>query len=160
MLRAEMPEFNFANPSEDPLELTQTLIKTMKQGNGIGLAANQIGKQVRVFAMMTDPPMVCFNPKITWESDETVVLDEGCLSYPGVAVKVKRPKSIRVRFQDPYGNVIVKKFTGIAARVFLHELDHLDGVEYFSRANPMHKERFKRKWEKNVRLLKNIAAKR
>lgn len=158
MLRAEMPDFDFTNPSEDPIELTQVLIKTMKQGNGMGLAANQIGKQVRVFTMMTDPPMVCFNPRVTWTSDEQIVLDEGCLSYPGVAVKVKRPKDIRAKFQDPYGNVVVKKFTGLAARVFLHEMDHLDGVEYFNRANPMHKERFKRKWEKTVRTIKNYAA--
>lgn len=159
MLRAKMPEFSFQTPPEDPIELTQTLIKTMKAGNGIGLAANQIGKQYRVFVMQTDPPMVCFNPRVTWYSDETVVLDEGCLSFPGVTVKIKRPQHIRVRFQDPYGNVVVKKFTGLAARVFLHELDHLDGVEHFTRANEMHRERFKRKWEKTVRTIKNYATK-
>ena len=88
-------------------------------------------------------------------NEEEVVMDEGCLSYPGVTIKVKRPRFIRVRFQDPYGNVVVKKFDGMASRVFQHELDHLDGVEYFKRANRIHKERFQKNWKKVIRTVKN-----
>jgi len=84
-------------------------------------------------------------------------MDEGCLSYPGVYVKIKRPRFIRVRFKDPYGNVCTKKFDGMAARVFQHELDHLNGIEYFTRAHPIHLERFKRKWKKVLRLIKKAA---
>ena len=157
MLRQKMPAFDFKNPTMDPLELTQTLIREMKNNNGIGLAANQLGIQARVFVIYTDPPMVCFNPKITNYSQEEVLLDEGCLSYPGTAVKVKRPKHIRVRFQDPYGNIVTKKFTGMAARAFQHEMDHLDGIEYFQRANTFHMERFKRKWKKTVRKVKKAS---
>lgn len=157
MLRSEVPAFDFKNPSVDPLELTQTLIREMKNNKGVGLAANQLGINARAFVLYSDPPMVCFNPRITAFSDEEVLLEEGCLSYPGTAVKVKRPKHIRARFQDPYGNVVTKKFTGMAARIFQHELDHLNGIEYFQRANPIHLERFKRKWKKTVRSIKKAS---
>lgn len=155
MLREDIPKFNFKEPVMDPLELSNILIREMKNNNGVGLSANQLGIRARAFVMYTDPPMVCFNPVITNYSDEQVLLDEGCLSYPGTSVKVKRAKHIRVRFQDPYGNVITKKFTGMAARIFQHELDHLDGIEYFHRANSFHLEQFKRKWKKIVRKAKN-----
>jgi peptide deformylase len=160
MLRDRMPEFDFNNPIIDPVELSHRLINAMKDGHGIGLAANQIGVPTRCFAMYSEPPMVCFNPVITYSGDELVALEEGCLSYPNVFIKVKRPKFIRVRFRDPYGNPVVKKFDGMAARVFQHELDHLDGVEYFKRAHPVHRERFQRKWKKVSRLIKNAANKK
>lgn len=157
MLRAPVPRFDFSNPSVNPAEFAIKLIKIMQEERGIGLSANQVGSQVRCFVMQTDPPMACFNPKVTWESEEQVVLDEACLSFPGVSVKIKRPKHIRARFQDPYGNVITKKFTGLAARVFLHELDHLDGVEFFKRATPIHRDRFNRKWKKFIRNVKRAS---
>ena len=152
-----MPEFDFVNPSLDPVELSHKLINAMKDGKGIGLAANQIGVPVRAFAMYSDPAIVAFNPKITYFGDEEVTMEEGCLSYPGVYVKIKRPRFIRVRFTDPYGNPCVKKFDGMAARVFQHELDHLNGIEYFTRAHPIHLDRFKRKWKKVQRLIKKAA---
>jgi peptide deformylase len=157
MLRNKMPDFDFNNPSIDPVELSHKLINAMKDGKGIGLAANQIGVPVRAFTMYSEPPIVAFNPKITFFGEEEVLMEEGCLSYPGVFVKIKRPRFIRVRFADPYGNVCTKKFDGMAARVFQHELDHLNGVEYFKHANPIHLERFKRKWKKVTRLIKKAA---
>ena len=157
MLRNKMPDFDFANPSIDPVELSHKLINAMKDGKGIGLAANQIGVPVRAFAMYSDPPIVAFNPKVTYAGDELAIMEEGCLSYPGVYIKIKRPRFIRVRFQDPYGNIVVKKFDGMAARVFQHELDHLNGIEYFTQAHPIHLDRFKRKWKKIQRLIKKAA---
>ena len=157
MLRNEIPVFDFANPSIDPVELSHKLINAMKDGKGIGLAANQIGVPVRAFAMDSEPPIVAFNPKITFFGEEEVLMEEGCLSYPGVYVKIKRPRFIRVRFADPYGNICTKKFDGMAARVFQHELDHLNGIEYFNRAHPIHLDRFKRKWKKVQRLIKKAA---
>jgi peptide deformylase len=71
-----------------------------------------------------------FNPKITATSDDAVLMDEGCLSYPGLYVKVKRPSWIRVRFQDPYGDLVVKKFSGMTARVFQHEYEHMQGERF------------------------------
>ena len=158
MLRdKDIPAFDFNNPQQDPVKLAKDLIKTMQSGNGIGLAANQIGIRLKVFCMQTDPPMVCFNPRITWQSEETVKLEEGCLSYPGVIIKIERPQHIRVRFQDPYGTPIVKKFTGMAARCFLHEYDHLQGKLYYERADWFQKEKFEKRWKIAKRRLRKIA---
>lgn len=157
MLRQAQPEFDFNNPVMDATELTTALLDTMKEQNGIGLAANQIGVPTRVFAIATEPPEVLFNPKITYYSDEVVLMDEGCLSYPGVYIKVKRPKDVRVRYQNLHGVIQTKKYTGNAARCAQHEIDHLDGVEFFTRAHPIHLDRFKRKWTKMKRLLKKAS---
>ena len=120
----------------------------MYESNGIGLAANQVGIPYRVFAMRGAPEnFVCFNPKIIQPSEMTVTLEEGCLTYPGLIVKVKRPQHIRVRFQTPNGETLTKQFTGMTARIFQHEIDHLDGVLFFNRANRYHKELALKKWK-------------
>mgnify|MGYP003659103330 CR=1 FL=1 len=93
MLRQRMPEFDFSNPIKDPADLTATLLTTMKDNRGLGLAANQIGIPTRALAILTEPPEVLFNPKITYMSDEQENLNEGCLSYPGVYVKIWPLKS-------------------------------------------------------------------
>jgi len=137
MLRQEMEQFDFSNPPTDPVQLTLDMIKAMDEGKGVGLSANQMQLPYRVFVMAGDPSFACFNPRITATGDELVVMEEGCLSYPGMICKVKRPQSIRVRFQDPYGNAIVKKFTGMSARIFQHELDHLNGVVFTDNMSPL-----------------------
>jgi peptide deformylase len=141
--------FNFLNPPFDPTEFSRELIKNLYSWNGLGLAANQVGIPYRVFAMRGQPEnFVCFNPKIVQPSEMQVVLEEGCLSYPGLLVKVKRAQHIRVRFQTPNGETITKQFTGMTARVFQHEMDHLDGIVFYNRANRFHKEQAMKKWKK------------
>jgi peptide deformylase len=81
-----------------------------------------------------------FNPKIVDASSEMVYLEEGCLSYPNLWVKIKRPKKIKVRFTNPDGQTETRVFDGMSARVFQHELDHLDGVLHVKRANKFHLE--------------------
>jgi peptide deformylase len=83
-----------------------------------------------------------------YEDDEMVSMDESCLSFPGLVVKVKRPKNIRVRFQTPNSETRSETFNGMAARVFLHEMDHINGVLYFNRANKYHKEVALKKWKR------------
>jgi peptide deformylase len=120
----------------------------MYEYNGLGLAANQVGEPYRIFAMRGQPEnFVCFNPKIVQPSEMEVVLEEGCLTYPGLLVKIKRPQHIRVRFQMPNGETVTKQFTGMTARVFQHEMDHLDGIVFFNRANRYHKELAFKKWK-------------
>jgi peptide deformylase len=134
--------FNFENPQDDPIELSQVLLHVMNHFNGIGLAANQIGKHYSVFCMKGSPEnFVCFNPKIVYSSDQLVTMEEGCLSVPNVIVKVKRPADIRVRFQTPSGQVVTKSFSGLTARTFQHEMDHLNGVMFFNKANRYHREK-------------------
>jgi peptide deformylase len=155
ILSEEMPRFDFDNPAIDPIQLAYDLVESMRHHNGIGLSANQIGLPYRAFAMEAVPAIVCFNPKLIDESSEEILLEEGCLSFPGLGIKIKRPRHIKVRYAEPSGEVITKKFTGMAARCFLHELDHMNGTKYIDRASFVQKElAFKR--QKKLAKLKRI----
>lgn len=149
-LMQELEPFDFANPPVDPKELADHLIKVMDQYNGIGLSANQLGMKHRVFVMRTEPRLVCFNPSITFESEENIVLEEGCLTYPMLYVRIKRPDWIRAKFYNVNGELQTEKFGGITARCFQHELDHLNGIVYLNRASKINLEKAKRK----LKLLK------
>ena len=141
--------FDFSSPPFDPIEFSIELVKTMIDNNGVGLAANQVGTNFRVFAMRAQPQnLVCFNPKIVHHSVEEVLLEESCLSYQGLIVKVKRPQHIRVRFTQPNGETRTETYTGMTARIFQHELDHLDGNLFYNRANLYHREQAFRKWKR------------
>ena len=108
----------------------------------------------RVFALRTTPGIVCFNPRIVDTSSEELLLDEMCMTFAHLAVPVRRPKKIKVRYFEPNGNVKTETFDGMTARYFLHELDHLDGILYTERANKMHVERAVRKQKILMRQLK------
>jgi peptide deformylase len=139
--------FDFSNPPFDPIEFSHELVKFMYDNNGLGLAANQVGVPYSVFAMRGNPDnFVCFNPKVISYSENYVSLEEGCLSRKGLIVKVKRPDSIRVRFNTPNGDVRTETFLGITARVFQHEMDHMNGELYFNKASRYHRDVAMRKW--------------
>ena len=141
--------FDFSNPPFDPIEFSQELVKHMYEWNGVGLAANQVGVPYRIFAMRGQPEnFVCFNPRVVQPSEMQVVLEEGCLTYPGLYVKIKRPQHIRVRFQTPNGDTLTKQFTGMTARIFQHELDHLDGIVFYNKANRFHRDQAMKKWKR------------
>lgn len=128
ILRQVMPRFNFSNPPVDPIELAHALVKKMIDSNGIGLSANQVGLPYRVFAMAGEPNFVCYNPTIVGHGNDTARETEGCLSYPNLYVPVKRYKSIKVRFTMPNGETTTKVFAGLTARVFQHEMNHMDNL--------------------------------
>lgn len=147
-LTEKCEEFDFNNPPFDPIDFAQNLVKFMYDNNGLGIAANQVGTPYRIFAMRGHPEnFVCFNPKIVQPSEAEVVLEEGCLSYPGLLVKIKRPQHVRARFTTPNGDTITRQFTGMTARVFQHEYDHLDGIVFHSKANKFHRDQAMRKWK-------------
>lgn len=111
--------------------IIQKMIRTMEQMNGIGLAAPQVGISERFFiAVLNDQkePQVIINPIILKRSKEQSVDEEGCLSFPGQYAQVSRPTWILVSWTDLNGNNIETKLENFAARVFLHEFDHLNGV--------------------------------
>ena len=145
--------FDFENPQYDPEELAIALVDCMTRNGGIGLAAPQVGISLRVFAMASDPAFVCFNPKIVMPSEETVLLDEACLSFPGLVIKIKRPKHVRFRFNGPDGETYTKTFTGMTARCVYHEVDHLDGRTFDTLANKIHLDVAKKKLIINNRKL-------
>jgi peptide deformylase len=157
ILTKQCDVFDFSNPPFDPIEFSQELVKFMYDRNGVGVAANQLGVPYRIFAMRAAPEnFVCFNPKIVQPSEAQVVLEEGCLTFPGLYVKIKRPQHIRVRFQTPNGDTLTKQFTGMTARIFQHEIDHLDGIVFYNKANRVHRDKALEKWRKGVKSSINI----
>jgi len=155
ILKQKLPTFDFSNPPIDPLELSVNLAETMLAENGIGLAANQCGLPYRVFVLLADEIIPCFNPVIVDQSTEMILLEEGCLSYPGLSVKVKRPKKIKVRFAEPNGNVVTKVFDGITSRAFQHELSHLNGIVHLNEASYIHRKQALTQWKQIKRKVKN-----
>lgn len=104
------------------------LALAMKKANGAGLAAPQVGKSVRAFVIIDDAGSLykVVNPKVVG-SKGRISLQEGCLSLPGLFFPVERAKEIDVEYQDDAGRIVNQKFSGLASRAYLHELDHLDG---------------------------------
>ena len=117
--------------------VAKTLIQNMHHYEGIGLAANQIGMDVRAFAMVRDlennEVIVCFNPKIIKKYKQCVEFEEGCLSFPDEFINVTRPDKIVVKYEDEDKKEHKIKLSGMAARVFLHEFDHLEGIVFTER---------------------------
>ena len=121
----------------DRQEISDTLRENMFHHNGVGLSANQIGIGERVFVMMVDideeETITCFNPRIIKESKDEVVMEEGCLSYPDKFLDIKRPSSIVVKYEDEKKALHKTKMTGYTARIFQHEYDHMEGVDFTQR---------------------------
>lgn len=138
-------KFDFTNPPYDPWDLAEALVKAMIDNNGMGLSACQVGIPYAVFAMVGEPNHVMFNPKIVDVSDEKISLEEGCLSFPGIMAPIERPRHVKVRFTGPDGQTTTKKFTGMSARVVLHEMDHLEGVLFFNRLSRLKREQIFKK---------------
>lgn len=142
ILREECQLFDFENPPVDPLKLVRDLKETMVVRRGIGLAASQIGLPYNVFVAgnPNDPEDIVafFNARIVSTSDEMVLIEEGCLSYPGLFIKVKRPSQCRIRYADERGEILTGSYDGIPARAILHEYDHVNGITFKKRANPYH----------------------
>lgn len=141
-------KFDFSNPPFDPIQFAQDLVRTMYEHNGIGLSANQVGVPYQIFALRAAPEnFVCFNPRVVMPSEETIVLEEGCLTYPGLYVKIKRPRHVKVRFQMPNGETRTETFTGMSARAFQHEMDHMEGKIFYNQASKYHKDQAIRRWK-------------
>lgn len=140
-LKKVVEPFDFSNPPTEPNQLAYDLTNTMRHYRGIGLAANQVGLPYRVFTIDSYPALCCFNPIIVLSSSEQIYLDEGCLSYPNLFIKIKRPESVKVRYTQPNGQVITQAFNGLTARIFQHELSHLNGELFFELAGPAERKR-------------------
>ena len=117
--------------------LAKTLIQNMLHYDGVGLSANQIGIDERVFAMIRDLEyndiIVCFNPRVIKRYDDEVWCEEGCLSFPDEIINIQRPDRIVVKYEDEDKKDHKIKLDGFAARVFQHEFDHLNGIDFTQR---------------------------
>jgi peptide deformylase len=152
-------EFNFSEGYTTPegehytaKELYEFLRDKMIEHRGVGLSACQLGIMTRAFVIgnFSDPASIIgvFNPIILDYDEETVVYEEGCISFPGLFVKVKRPRGIRVRYRGWDGNAGTTRYEGYTARVFQHEYDHLNGITFQQRANRFHLDQAKKFKEK------------
>jgi peptide deformylase len=123
---------------DDLRRLVTRMQELMKDANGVGLAATQVGVLRRVFVFAPDDERVLalVNPEIPKRGDETDVDDEGCLSIQGVTVPVERPTSVRLEGLDEQGNKVGYDLEGMAARIAQHEFDHLDGKLMIDRTTP------------------------
>ena len=156
ILKQKCEPFDFDNPQVDPEKLARDLKESIIHHKGIGLSACQVGLPYRVFVVgdPNDPDniKVFFNPRIVDTSDENVLIEEGCLSFPGLFMKVKRPVNCRIRFADPRGVIDTQVYDDIPARAILHEYDHMDGILFHHRANPYHREQAKKQKKKLDKL--------
>ena len=162
ILRQKCDPFDFEEPIMDPYELSNELQKIRKEGAGVGLAAPQIGlnTQVLVIGMgdfqtesAEDYDQIFFNPTITSSDGNNVYMLEGCLSFPGLFLKIKRPENITLEWYTEEGTVCNERFTGMTSRILQHEVDHVDGLTFIRKADRYHliKGRKDRKLQKRYR---------
>lgn len=153
LLKKDTVPFDFTNPPIEPEKLFKDMSAFMTESKGVGLSANQVGLPYSVFVFgdpnTPDDHVGVFNPNIVDYNTEEEYAEEGCLSFPGLWVKVKRPITIRARFQTWDGTQDTIVLGGYSARVFQHEYDHMFGVTFHQRANTFHLDRAK----KNLKLL-------
>ena len=137
VLRNPTSEFDFENPPECPREVEKNLSEAMERFGGIGLSANQLGLDYRVFVMRTADSGIkaFFNPEVTKLSKETEMMKEGCLSFPDIYLMIKRPKAIEFEYTDSDGERHTLQLEGLGSRCVQHELDHLNGIIFLQRAS-------------------------
>ena len=145
----------------DREKVESQLIDSMKHYQGIGLSANQVGIMERVFVMYSDVKkreiISCFNPKIITQSDTEIVIEEGCLSYPGLWLKVKRPDGIEVEYEDKNGELQSKAMFGLECRIFLHEYDHMEGTDFTKKVSKIKLDRAKKRQSKMLKKSKLLS---
>ena len=161
------PEPALREPADDVAEdstelqaLIDNMIETMHGAAGIGLAAPQVGRSIRLFvvdlsAMATDlaeqgevvpgEPLVFINPEIVDESDDVVEYEEGCLSIPDIRDVVERPERVRMRYLDRQFEEQEVEVEGLLARVIQHEYDHLEGILFIDLLSPFRRRMLRRR---------------
>ncbi|MBI2075160.1 MAG: peptide deformylase [Candidatus Harrisonbacteria bacterium] len=148
-LRRKTAPFDFARFSKKEIaELLRAMRAAMKAAQGVGLAANQVGLDIAVFvAQVENKFYAVFNPEITAASADVELLDEGCLSVPGAYGATPRATRVTLAGYDKNGKKIKIKAWGLLARVFQHEVDHLNGVLFIDKARDLRKYENERKYE-------------
>ena len=147
-------------------KLAADMLETMYDAPGIGLAAPQIGELKRIVVMdlskdgEPNDPIVMINPEILKYSDDTVTTEEGCLSIPGLYVEIVRPKQVLLRGIDIDGNTVEFESDDFEARLFQHELDHLNGVLMFDRMTPEQRKEAIAEYQRISEQAANAAPKR
>jgi len=150
-LEKQVAPFDFDTMDAD--KISKEMIEMMLKYKGVGLASNQVGLDAQIFVMGEENPITVINPMVTEVGTEKVEMEEGCLSFPGLYMKVSRPSVVSVQYLDIEQKECIIKLEGFHARVFLHEFDHLQGITFDQRVSKLRLEMAKKKQEK---LLKGL----
>ena len=154
MLKVQIPEYKFDLPNPLMEMLVKRLKMTMKLYGGIGLSANQCGVFERVFVIGTDHfQIACINPRIIGQAPSTIKVEEGCLSFPGLHVKLDRPDWVEVEFTNEMGELKQMRLEGITARCFQHELDHMNGIRMIDHIGPVALQMARKKQDKIIKKI-------
>jgi peptide deformylase len=139
ILSREVKAVDLENPGFDPVALKAEMVEFMLANNGIGLAANQIGLDAQVFVMgdSVENSTMCINPTVLQYTSDTQDDLEGCLSFPNMFVKIKRPKEILAQYWDENLKECVVKIEGYSAKCYLHEMEHLLGITMKDRVSKL-----------------------
>lgn len=150
-LEKEVKDVDLENPGFDPVELKKEMVNFMLANDGIGLSANQVGIDAKVFVMgdSLENSTMCINPTVLQYTSDTVQDIEGCLSFPNVFVKVNRPKEILAQYWDENLKECVVKIEGYSAKCYLHELDHLLGITFKDRVSKL-------KWDMAIKKSRKL----
>ena len=132
--------------TEEIKNLSWDIVETLEKNEGVGLAAPQVGELKRIIVVQTEnQPRVLINPKIIKKSKEIEIIEEGCLSFPGLFLKIKRAKEVEFEALNENGEKICLKAEGLPARIFQHEIDHLDGILFIDRLSFWQKLKIRKK---------------
>jgi len=157
-LSKKVKDFDF--DTLDPIQVSGEMCRIMMSNNGIGLAANQVALDARIFVMRpleskdVLKPFAVINPIIREVSDNLIRAKEGCLSHTGLYLDVARPSSLVAQFLDLDAKECIIELTGIDARCFLHEYDHLEGIEYTDRVSKLKLDIAKKRQDKLLKRKK------
>jgi peptide deformylase len=172
ILREPLPPFDFTKHTKEAIDtFVDEMFAACKAYNGLGLSANQVGVDYRMFVVRIEHngesfdksvnfKQAYFNPSILASGEEMDEIEEGCLSRPGLWLKVKRPKVIRVRYWNQEGEQKDEMLDGILARAFQHEYDHMEGLDFTDRISPLKLQMAKKKKEKAKKKLAKYLADR
>ena len=144
---------------KDRKELTKKMYELMAKYGGIGLSANQIGLPFNMFVLGDHPSLengmklTCFNPMIISSSKEEVVMEEGCLTFPFVFLKITRPRKVVVKYTDENDELKEGQLDGMMSRIFQHEYEHMLGRTFVENASKLKLDRAYKKAEKLMNIV-------
>ena len=145
---------------KDRQELSDNMFDLMFKYGGIGLSANQVGLPFNMFVVGGHPQiengmkLSCFNPMIIESSEETIMMKEGCLTYPFLFLNIKRPRKITLKYTDEDGELKEAKLDGMMSRIVQHEYDHMLGRNFTERASKLKIDAAMKKRDKMLKRIK------
>ena len=158
MMKQRIPEYDITLLPNPVMTNTINRLKmTMKLYNGLGLSANQCGVFERVFIVGNEEiVIVCINPKIIKASGDLIKDNEGCLSFPGLALNVERHSWVEAEFINEECKVVQMRFEGLTARCYQHELDHMNGIRFTNHVKPLALEMAKKQQKKLIKKIMRL----